>query len=106
MSSIPANPTPSSILRPRPVTYCSGALNKDSTNDRTDGKIIAYAEWINTTPETSEWTEVTVELHYNEEYEGTVPNYLMLTASASKYGDYFTGSTASIMYLDDVELVY
>ncbi|WP_230312218.1 PCMD domain-containing protein [Alistipes senegalensis] len=88
------------------VTYCSGALNKDSTNDRTDGKIIAYGEWINTTPETSEWTEVTVELHYNEEYEGTVPNYLMLTASASKYGDYFAGSTASIMYLDDVELVY
>ena len=31
---------------------------------------------------------------------------LLLTASASKYGDYFAGSTGSVMYLDDVELLY
>lgn len=80
---------------------------KSLVNDRTDGKVIACGLWE---PDNSvqhpEWTKITVELDYNEEYEGEVPTYLMLTASASKYGDYFTGSTSSVMYLDDVELVY
>lgn len=89
------------------VSYCSGTLGSDSSNDRTDGKIIAYGVWEqDNTKQYPDWTEITVDLTYNDEYDGTVPNYLMLTASASKYGDYFTGSTGSVMYLDDVELVY
>lgn len=87
------------------VSYCSGTLDKSSTNDRTDGKIIAWAEWTNT-QSMAGWTKITLDLTYNEEWEGEVPTYLMLTASASKYGDYFAGSEASVMYLDDFELVY
>jgi len=87
------------------VSYCTGAIDKNSTNDKTDGHIIAYHEWTNT-QSMGEWTQITIDLIYNDEYEGEVPNYLMLTASASKYGDYFAGSTESVMYLDDIELVY
>ncbi len=35
-----------------------------------------------------------------------VPRYILVTASASKYGDYFTGGDGSILYLDDLELLY
>ena len=31
---------------------------------------------------------------------------IMVVASASRYGDYFTGGANSVMYLDDLELVY
>lgn len=34
------------------------------------------------------------------------PKYLLIVASASKYGDYFTGSTSSLLYADEFELVY
>lgn len=42
------------------------------------------------------------------EYKSTsrVPKYILVTASASKYGDYFTGGNGSTLYLDDLELVY
>lgn len=35
-----------------------------------------------------------------------VPKYILITASASKYGDYFTGGTGSVLYLDDLEILY
>lgn len=80
---------------------------KSLTNDRTDGKVIACGVWEpDNSTQHPDWTKITVSLEYYDEYEGEVPTYLMLTASASKYGDYFTGSTASVMYLDDVEFVY
>lgn len=87
------------------VSYCTGEINKSSKNDRTDGRIIAYGLWENQVSSAG-WTKITVPLIYHEEWEGDVPTYLMLTASASKYGDYFAGSTGSVMYLDDFELVY
>lgn len=34
------------------------------------------------------------------------PKYILVTASASKYGDYFTGGNGSTLYLDDLELLY
>lgn len=61
-----------------------------------------------------------IELHENTEGDGLIPftidvdyrsttripTYIVIVASASYYGDYFTGSTASTMWLDDLELVY
>lgn len=35
-----------------------------------------------------------------------VPKYILVTASASKYGDYFTGGNGSVLYLDDFVLEY
>ena len=35
-----------------------------------------------------------------------VPTHLVLVCSASRYGDYFTGSRDSKMWVDDFELIY
>lgn len=42
------------------------------------------------------------------EYKATnrEPKYILIVASASKYGDYFTGGNGSVLYLDDFELLY
>lgn len=49
-----------------------------------------------------------VELTINfEDVNATVaPKYIVIVASASKYGDFFCGGEGSTMWLDDVELVY
>ena len=88
------------------ISYCTdGSYSKSSKNDKTDGHVIAYGVW-NNTQNVGEWTMHELELTYNSEYEGEIPNYLMLTASASKYGDYFMGYDSNWLQLDDVELVY
>lgn len=53
---------------------------------------------------TGEWQEFTIDLEYRDLTR--VPKYIIVVASASKYGDYFTGSTKSVMYVDDFSLVY
>ncbi|MDE6449343.1 MAG: PCMD domain-containing protein [Muribaculaceae bacterium] len=35
-----------------------------------------------------------------------VPRYILIVASASKYGDFFTGGNGSVLYIDDLELLY
>lgn len=44
----------------------------------------------------------------NLEYTATNrrPTYLLVVASSSKYGDYFTGGDGAVMCLDDLELLY
>ncbi len=46
------------------------------------------------------------ELELNYKSTQREPRYILLTASASKYGDYFTGGAGSVLYLDDLELIY
>lgn len=72
-----------------------------------DDNIIAYgelpdAEAVSTN---NEWKEFNVELKYKDITPQTA-YYLIIVCSSSKYGDYFTGSTGSIMYIDDLELLY
>ena len=45
---------------------------------------------------------------YTFEYKSMerIPNRIMLVAAASQFGDYFQGSTGSVMWLDDLELIY
>lgn len=49
-----------------------------------------------------------IPFEFELEYVSTsrVPKYILITASASKYGDYFTGGNGSTLYLDDLKLVY
>lgn len=49
-----------------------------------------------------------IPFEFELDYKSTsrVPKYILITASASKYGDYFTGGTGSVLYLDDLELLY
>ncbi|MDE7334870.1 MAG: PCMD domain-containing protein, partial [Muribaculaceae bacterium] len=34
------------------------------------------------------------------------PTYMRVVFTASKFGDYFEGGEGSLMYVDDVEIVY
>ena len=69
-----------------------------------EGKdVIAYGEMVFTTS-VDEWREFTVKLDYTA--TDVVPTHLMIVCSASRYGDYFTGSSDSVMWVDDFELVY
>ena len=91
------------------ISYCSDHGEKkpdqNSKNDKTDGHIVAKAIWENQESK-SDWTLIEIPLVYTEEYGDETPNYIFVTASASKYGDYFAGSTASDMYIDEVTFEY
>lgn len=81
--------------------------NNESTfftpNLNTEG-ILASAYW-ESTESRSEWTLMELPIEYKEGAT-TKPTLLIITFSCSGYGDYFTGSTDSYMYVDDVEFVY
>lgn len=65
--------------------------------------VVAYGIYKSTESH-AEWTKMTIDLNYKD--NTTKPNMLVLTFTCSAYGDYFTGSTDSWMYVDDIELVY
>ena len=44
-----------------------------------------------------------IPIHYKDD---RTPSFIILTASASAYGAYFTGSTDSVLYIDDLRLNY
>lgn len=71
--------------------------------------IIAYGEKIFTEAykDGENMKELTIELYYDS-YGGTQrkPTSIIIVSSASRYGDYFEGSTSSRMWLDDMELIY
>ena len=84
----------------------------DNTNTGTfldlenDTDIIAYGRLADSEAvNTNGWKEFTLDFKYKT-LEPLDTYYLIIVFSASKYGDYFTGSTNSVMYVDDLELVY
>ncbi|MDE6623702.1 MAG: PCMD domain-containing protein [Alistipes sp.] len=71
---------------------------------RNDGPdVIAYGEKVFDSS-VEEWTEFTIDLNYNR-YD-LVPTNIMVVCSASRWGDYFTGSSKSEMWVDDFVLEY
>lgn len=71
--------------------------------DPNDPKVIAYGSF-NSGKDIPEWTDVLIPLDYTA--VDRVPTMIMLVSSASKYGDYFTGGSGSVLWLDSYELVY
>ena len=71
--------------------------------DKTDPKIIAYAELIQGSSNSS-YQQTDLVLDYR--YTARTPKYIVVVATASKYGDYFTGGTGSKLLLDNFELIY
>ena len=65
--------------------------------------VIAYGELL-LNESVGEWQQVTIPLEYVT--TSKVPTHIVLVASSSRLGDYFTGSTQSVMWLDDMELLY
>lgn len=71
-----------------------------------DADIIAYGQLADAEAVTTNgWKEFTLNFKYKT-LDPQDSYYLIIVFSSSKYGDYFTGSTNSVMYVDDLELVY
>ncbi len=71
-----------------------------------DPNIIAYGELrLNqSSPSPTQYEPFTITLDYRS-LERT-PTQIIIVAAASKYGDYFTGSSSSVLYLDEFELLF
>lgn len=68
-----------------------------------DPHIIAYGKLEDNTTSSS-YKDFTIELDYRDMTR--TPKYIVITACASKYGDYFTGGVGSTLYVDEFEFVY
>ncbi len=71
--------------------------------DFNDKNIIAHCE-LKCAENTNGYREFNMEFEYK--YNNRIPKYIVLLAASSRYGDYFTGSTSSVLYVDEFELVY
>ena len=71
--------------------------------DENDPHVIAYGrlQYGETVPE---YTPFEVEFNYRDTQR--VPRYIVIVASASKYGDFFTGGDGSVLLVDEFELEY
>ena len=86
--------------KPFPVNTSTGTFVDRTWNNE---NMVAYGELVN--GETiKDYTPFTIRLKYRD--YTTKPTYILIVASASKYGDYFTGSTSSVLLLDECELVF
>lgn len=74
-------------------------------NWETDPAVVAYGELpASDCVTTNGWKEFTIDLKYHN--LTTKPTHIIIVCSSSKYGDFFTGGDGSIMYVDDLSLVY
>ena len=78
----------------------------DWANWKDDSRVVAYGELPASMNGTTngEWVGFDIPLEYRD--LTTQPKYIVIVASASKYGDYFTGGDGSVLYLDDFSLTY
>lgn len=77
--------------------------------DKNAANVIAYGEktWEQST-EGEGMIPFEIRFDYDTKQDGKtrIPNRILIVAAASKFGDYFQGSTGSTMWLDDLELIY
>lgn len=85
------------------VPICVDTRDKNTFFNPKSPAVVAYGEMV-LNKSVSEWQEFTIELNYTA--TNVVPTHLVLVCSASRYGDYYTGSRKSKMWVDDLELVY
>ena len=71
--------------------------------DKNDSKIIAYAELVQGSSDVAYQQK---DLILNYRYSNRTPRYIVVVATASKYGDYFTGGVGSKLLIDNFELIY
>lgn len=85
---------------PFPVNTNTGVFVDRTWNNES---LLAFGELIQ--GETvKDYTSFRINLEYRDMV--TKPTYILIVASASKYGDYFTGSTSSVLLLDELDLVF
>lgn len=68
-----------------------------------DSRVIAYGQF--TKGETIDtWTSETININYKN--TKLAPTHILVVASSSKYGDFFTGGVGSTLVLDNMKLIY
>lgn len=73
--------------------------------DKNGANVVAYGDKIwEASTEGEGMHEFVIPFEYKSMER--IPNRIMLVAAASQFGDYFQGSTSSVMWLDDLELIY
>ncbi|MBQ2374964.1 MAG: DUF4493 domain-containing protein [Alistipes sp.] len=85
---------------------------EDASTD--EGNIVGYGVWsreiIAGEDDGSDkgWQELIIPITYREGegFSGVKPNMLVISCASSAYGDFFAGSTASYMDVDDFEFIY
>lgn len=65
--------------------------------------VIAYGSYVSSRS-TDGWTEVEIPLEYRS--TSRVPTHIIVSCAASMLGDYFTGSSSSVLWIDNIRLVY
>ena len=69
--------------------------------NRNDEHVIAYGT-IETAKTIANWQDFEIKLEYRA--TNRKPKYILIVASASKYGDYFTGGDGTTLWVDDFSL--
>ncbi len=85
-----------------PYTIRTNPKNQQLFNPK-DASVIAYGN-VQYGQSVENYTPFEVILDYYDTQR--IPKYIIIVASASKYGDYFTGGNGSVLYVDDMELIY
>lgn len=94
-------------LTTAPVEIRTNPSNRKLFN-KDDQCVLAYGEKTfteNFAPDGG-LAQLEIPFVYNDRARTTRPTYLVIVVSASKYGDFFSGSSSSVFYLDDFELIY
>lgn len=71
--------------------------------DMNDSHLIAFAQ-MTKGEDVKSWTTETITLNYR--IKNRQPKYIIVVASSTKYGDYFTGGKESLLQIDNLELLY
>lgn len=68
-----------------------------------DPGIIALGQ-LNTSEASSEYIQFTLPLVYRS--NDRMPKYVVISGASSRFGDYFTGGTGSVLFMDQFEFIY
>ena len=70
--------------------------------------ILGYGQitWNENIGATNQMADIIIPINYYEKAKDVKATHIIIVCSASKYGDYFSGSSTSVMYLDDFEFEY
>lgn len=85
------------------VPICIDTRDRTTVFNPNGPDVVAYGE-LTFDRTVGEWQEFVIPLKYTT--TEVVPTHIVLVCSASRYGDYYTGSRESKMWVDDFELIY
>ena len=76
---------------------------KETFFDPAGENVIAYGSYVGD-KSTDGWIEVEIPLEYKS--NSRVPSHIIVSCAASMLGDYFTGSSKSTLWVDNMRLIY